>query len=171
MESDLGTLEFSSLPSSVNPWVPVTPTLEQQQRRVPVDGAKSFGSSVKTYISKNLNVRSIKKGTTDFFGVVDKNFEDEEEALKSRWLERRKRFSNRKYGLKDDFTDIKPKPGEDEVDYFRRTHTGLLKLKTLSTETDGLDQVDSEPMPRHAPSGRKEPVSKLTMQGLALIAH
>ncbi|CAG0921985.1 unnamed protein product, partial [Notodromas monacha] len=43
--------------------------------------------------------------------------------------------------------------------------------KTLSTETDGLDQVDSEPMPRHAPSGRKEPVSKLTMQGLALIAQ
>jgi hypothetical protein len=43
---------------------------------------------------------------------------EHEGALKSLWLERRKRFSAKKYGgLKP------PEEGEDEVDYWKRTHT------------------------------------------------
>jgi hypothetical protein len=71
-------------------------------------------------------IRYLRRGTAAFFGVVEEGNQEEEDALKSRWLERRKRFSSKKFGsLREAYKSPSRRDGEDEVDFWRRTHSSV----------------------------------------------
>ncbi|CAG0918871.1 unnamed protein product [Notodromas monacha] len=126
---------------------------------------KTLGLADKTYI---------KKGTAAFFGVVEEGNVEEEDALKSRWLERRKRFSAKKFGeLKDAFAAPCQREGEDDIDFWRRTRQrrDAADVSNVSaTQRDGSD-VLGIPTPQHPiPKPRKESVARLTIRGVSFLA-